>query len=76
MDQPLIEVIFMHPKLSTRFPAEVSPDTTAQMAVDELAKAKFIDPPSSGVQYVLVHQKSNSMIPAASTLPPGGRQIS
>lgn len=72
MTQPLIEVVFAHPKFSTKFPAEVSPDTTAQMACDELVKAKFIDAPTSGVQYVLVHQSSGSTIPASTTLAAAG----
>jgi len=72
MNQPLIEVTFTHPKLSTKFSAEVSPETTAQMAIDELGKAKFIEPASAAAQYVLVHQGSGNTIPASATLASAG----
>lgn len=72
MNQPLIEVTFTHPKFSTKFAAEVSPETTAQMAIDELAKAKFIEPPSAATQYVLVHQGTRDTILASATLASAG----
>ncbi len=67
MKETLIEVIFTHPRASTSFPAEVSPETTADQAVSELVKANFIEAPSGALQYVLVHQGTGTMIPANST---------
>lgn len=65
MKETLIEVTFMHPKTSASFAAEVSPETTAEQAVAELVKAKFIEAPSGALQYVLIHQGTGAMIPAA-----------
>lgn len=72
MSQETFEITCLHPRNDGKFRAEVGKDMTAELLVTELAKAGFLEPPSSPNQYMLTQTKTSTTIPASSTLVAAG----
>lgn len=67
-----LDVTFLHPRTDSRFAAEVGLDLTAQQALDELVKARFLDPPISCTFYRLHHQRTGRSIPPSWSMASAG----
>ena len=68
MNNNKISVTFIHPRENARsFEADVSPQCTAQMAVQGLMQGNhdgaFLDAPPAGRPYELILKRTSAMIP-------------
>lgn len=67
-----IKVTFLHPRTSNTFPVELGTATTGQKALDELAKANFVEAPNGAMTYALHLQRTNATLPLAAALASSG----
>ncbi len=68
------EVVFLHPRDSREFRAELGPATTGTQAIDGLVKASFIEPPGGQKAYTLKNQKTGATIPLSESVVAAGIQ--
>jgi len=57
-----MRVIFMHPRDSLTFPAEVEADTTGQTCVDNLVKEEFLTSEPQDRPYTLTLERTQKQI--------------
>jgi hypothetical protein len=69
-----ITTIFLHPRDSREFKAELGQGTTGQQAIDGLVKNNFIEAPGGTRAYALQLQRTGATIPLSSTLVAAGVQ--
>ena len=69
-----IAAVFLHPRDSREFRAELGQNTTGQQAIDGLVKNKFIEPPGGTRAYALQLQRTGATIPLSSALVAAGVQ--
>jgi hypothetical protein len=69
-----ITAVFLHPRDSREFKAELGPGTTGKQAIDGLVKAGFIEAPSAAKAYALQLQRTGATIPLSSSLVSAGVQ--
>ncbi len=67
-----IRVVFTHPRDSSSFEANVSPECTGQEAINGLVEAKFIQPPGATSAYSLKHSASGKAIAPSQSLSSSG----
>ncbi|MGB8294691.1 MAG: hypothetical protein WCG85_04625 [Polyangia bacterium] len=69
-----ITAVFLHPRDSREFKAELGPGTTGKQAIDGLVKAGFIEAPGATRAYALQLQRTGATVPLSSSLVAAGVQ--
>jgi hypothetical protein len=69
-----ITAVFLHPRDSREFKAEVGPGTTGKQAIDGLVKAGFIEAAGATRAYALQLQRTGATIPVSAALVTAGIQ--
>ncbi len=63
-----VRVIFLHPRDSREFPADIGPAATGQTAIAGMIKAAFLEAPSALQAYALQHVKTGRQLPPSASL--------
>ena len=69
-----MQVTFLHPRNSISFEADVDHDTTGQTCLEQLGKARFIEPATANRPYALMVQRTRRQLLPHMTMQDGGVQ--
>ena len=67
-DDKFIPVTFLHPRDGQPYEAEITPQTTGQMALDGLIRVGFIGAAGPKEAYALQHQRRKCTLPLSASL--------